>query len=71
MVYADALTGDDELGRLVRVVDLPTVVVTRSRGAARPPGAGSPDWVHVPDVPMTRSGRIRTCVLVRHAVSTQ
>ena len=63
VVYADAMTGDDEVSRLVRAVDFPAVLMTRS-GAAPPPGCGSAAWVRVPDVEMTRSGQIRTALLV-------
>src|SRR5262245_65785076 len=54
VVYADAMTGDDELGRLVQGVDFPTILVTRSRAEASPPGFPSHVWVSVPDVQMTR-----------------
>ena len=64
VVYADAMTGDDEVSRLVRAVDFPAVLVTRSRAEAPPPGCGSAVWVRVPDVQMTRSGQIRTALLV-------
>src|SRR5947209_15561415 len=36
LVYADAICQDDELRQLLRDVDFPTVLVTRSREAAAP-----------------------------------
>ena len=64
VVYADAMTGDDELSRLVQAVDFPTILVTRSRAEAPPPGFESHVWVRVPDVPMTRAGQVKTALLV-------
>jgi hypothetical protein len=64
VLYADAMTGDDELSRLVQAVDFPTILVTRSRVAAPPPRFGSAVWVSVPDVHMTRVGQVRTALLV-------
>src|SRR5262245_17708489 len=64
VLYADAMTDDDELSRLVQAVDFPAILVTRSRAEARPPGPGSAVRVRVPDVPMTRAGQIRTALLV-------
>jgi DNA integrity scanning protein DisA with diadenylate cyclase activity len=65
MVYADAMSGgDDELSRLVQTLDFRTILVTRSWAEAPSPGLGSAVWVRVPDVPMTRSGQIRTALLV-------
>src|SRR5262249_53795475 len=64
VVYADAMTGDDELSQLGHAADLPTILVTRSRAEVPPPGLGSPVWVSVPDVPMTRAGQVKTALLV-------
>ena len=64
VVYADAMTGDDELSHLGQAVDLPTTLVTRSRAELPRPGLGSPVWVSVPDVPMTRAGQVKTALLV-------
>jgi hypothetical protein len=64
VVYADAMTGDDELSHLVQAMDFPTILVTRSREGAPPPGPGSPVWVRVPDVRMTRAGQVKTALLV-------
>jgi hypothetical protein len=64
VVYADALTGDDKLSRLVQEVDFPTILVTRSRTEAPPPGFGSHVWVRVPDVDMNRAGQVKTALLV-------
>jgi hypothetical protein len=64
VVYADAMTSDDELSRLVRAVDFPAVLVTRTHAVAPPPDFGSAVWVRVPDVQMNRAGQIRTALLV-------
>jgi hypothetical protein len=64
VVYAEAMTGDDELSHLAEAVDLPTILVTRSRAEVPPPGLGSPVWVSVPEVPMTRAGQVKTALLV-------
>jgi hypothetical protein len=64
VVYADAMTGDDELSRLVQAVDFPTILVTRSREKTPPPGFRSAVWVSVPDVQMTRAGQVKTALLV-------
>ena len=52
------MTGDDGLSRLVQAVDFPTILMTRSRAGAPPPGPGSAVWVRVPDVHMTRAGQV-------------
>ena len=41
VVHADVMTGDDDLGRLVQAVNFPTILVTRSRVEAPPPGLRS------------------------------
>src|SRR5262245_42525271 len=64
VLYADAMTGDDELSHLVRAVDFPTILVTRSRAEAPPSGFESSVWVRVPDVNMTRAGQVKTALLV-------
>jgi DNA integrity scanning protein DisA with diadenylate cyclase activity len=64
VVYADAMTGDDELSHIVQAVDFPTILVNRSREQTPAPGFGSPVWVRVPDVPMTRAGQVKTALLV-------
>jgi hypothetical protein len=38
VVYADAVADDTELSRLVRAGDFPTILVTRPRTEAPPPG---------------------------------
>src|SRR5262249_36836155 len=64
VVYADAMAGDDELGRVVQAVDFPTILVTRSRTGPPPPGSGPAVWVSVPDVHLTRAGQGRAPLLV-------
>src|SRR4051794_37431613 len=63
VVYADAMTGDDELRQLLRAVDFPTILVTHSREEP-PPDFASHTWVSVPDVHMTRVGQVKTALLV-------
>jgi hypothetical protein len=63
VVYADALTRDEEVSRLVQALEFPTVLVTRSREEV-PPRAGSAVWVRVPDVEMSRAGQVKTALLV-------
>jgi hypothetical protein len=64
VVYADAMTGDEALSQLLQAVDFPTILVTRSREEALPPGFESHLWVSVPDVHMTRAGQVKTALLV-------
>ena len=64
VIYADAMRHDDELRQLLRVVDYPTILVTRSREEAVPPGFESHVWVHVPAVHMTRAGQVKAALLV-------
>jgi diadenylate cyclase len=64
VVYADVVTGDDELGHIILAVDYPTILVTRSRKEVPAPIAGSVVWVNVPDVQMTRAGQVKTALLV-------
>jgi len=64
VVYADAMTGDDELSRLLQAMDFPTILVTRSRAEAPPPGFETHVWVHVPDVQLNRAGQVKTALLV-------
>jgi len=66
VVLADAIEGDDELRQLVRSVNFPTILVSRSRDA--PPVWSPPlthcEWVTVPDVHMTRTGQVKMALLV-------
>jgi DNA integrity scanning protein DisA with diadenylate cyclase activity len=64
VIYADAMSGDDEFGRLVHALDFPTILVTRSREDVPPPGFGSGVWVSVPDVHLSRAGQVRAALLV-------
>jgi hypothetical protein len=64
VVYADAMSGDDELSRLVQGMDFPTILVTRSCAQVPPPRLGSAVRVSVPDVRMTRAGQVKTALLV-------
>jgi DNA integrity scanning protein DisA with diadenylate cyclase activity len=64
VLYADTVTGDDELGRLVQDGDLHTILVTRSHSETPLPDIGSVVWVSVPDVELTRAGQVRAALLV-------
>jgi hypothetical protein len=63
VVYADAIRGDDDLRQLLRVVDFPTILVTRVRGAV-PAGFESHTWVTVPNIHLTRAGQVKAALLV-------
>jgi DNA integrity scanning protein DisA with diadenylate cyclase activity len=64
VVFADAVSRDDELGRLLQAVDFPAVLVTRAKGPRVPPGPGSHTWVTVPDAPLTRAAQFKSALLV-------
>jgi hypothetical protein len=64
VVYADAMRHDAELRELLRAVSHPTILVTRSRDDAPPPGFESHTWVRVPAVHMTRAGQVKAALLV-------
>jgi len=64
VVYADAMSGDDELRQVLRVVDFPSILVTRSRDTTVPVGFESHVWIAVPDVHMTRVGQVKAALLV-------
>jgi diadenylate cyclase len=64
VVYADAMAGDDQLRQLLRAVDFPAILVTRTRDAVIPPGFESHTWITVPPVHMTRAGQVKTALLV-------
>jgi hypothetical protein len=64
VVYADAMRNDAELRALLRAMDFPTILVTRSRDGAVPPGFEAHTWVVVPDVHMTRAGQVKAALLV-------
>src|SRR5690242_4879805 len=64
VVYADALGPDHELCRLLRGVDFPSILVSRSREAGVLPDFASHTWVTVPNVHMTRAGQVKAALLV-------
>jgi hypothetical protein len=64
VVYADAMTGDEELGRLGQAMDCPIILVTRSDEEDPPACSGPVVRVNVPDVHMTRVGQVKTALLV-------
>src|SRR5829696_5877105 len=55
VVYADAMTCDDDLRQVLAAVDSPVILVTRSHETTPLPCFESRTWVSVPDVPMTRA----------------
>jgi diadenylate cyclase len=63
LVYADAIEGDEELRQLIRAVDFPAILVTRTREEAAPGWEGHL-WVTVPGVHMTRTGQVKAALLV-------
>lgn len=64
VVYADAVTRDDELARLLQSVDFPTLLVTRSKRPRVPPVPGCQTWVSIPDAPLARAAQFKTAILV-------
>jgi diadenylate cyclase len=64
VVYADAMRTDAELRKLLQAVAFPTILVTRSRDTAIPPGFEAHTWVAVPNVHMTRAGQVKAALLV-------
>jgi diadenylate cyclase len=64
VVYADAVGRDDDLDRLLRPVDFPTVLVTRSKGPRLPSGLASRTWVTVPDAATSRAAQFKSALLV-------
>jgi DNA integrity scanning protein DisA with diadenylate cyclase activity len=62
LLYADTIAGDEELRRLLKAVNFPTILVTRSQGAEPAPWDGCTQ-VAVPKVPMTRAGQVKMAVL--------
>jgi DNA integrity scanning protein DisA with diadenylate cyclase activity len=64
VLYADALTRDDELRQVVQNLDFPTILVTRSRQDRGLPPDGSCTWVPVPDVYLSRGSQLKSALLV-------
>jgi DNA integrity scanning protein DisA with diadenylate cyclase activity len=64
VLYADALTRDDELRQLLRGLDHPTILVTRSREPRPVPGGADYTWVTVPDVYLSRASQLKSALLV-------
>jgi DNA integrity scanning protein DisA with diadenylate cyclase activity len=63
LIYADAISRDDELREVLRAVDFPTILVTRSKEAGVP-GLEAHTWVTVPNVHMTRAAQLKSALLV-------
>src|SRR5581483_5203474 len=64
VLYADAISGEGDLRRLLAEMDLPVILVTRSTEAAVQHAQSSHAWVTVPDVRMTRAGQVKAALLV-------
>jgi diadenylate cyclase len=64
VIYADAVSRDDDLHSLLQSVDFPIILVSRSKGARLPSGLASPTWVTIPDAAVTRASQFKSAVLV-------
>jgi diadenylate cyclase len=64
VLYADAITHDDELRQLVRDLDHRTILVTRTRQALLPPDSATCTWVSLPDVYLSRATQLKSALLV-------
>jgi diadenylate cyclase len=64
LLYADAITEDTEFQQILQVIDHPTILVTRARGARELPDGASPTWVTVPDVYLSRGSQLKSALLV-------
>ena len=64
VIYADAITQDDELQNLLRSQDVPTILVTRSREVGPMPDSATCTWVTVPDVFLSRGTQLKSALLV-------
>jgi hypothetical protein len=64
LLYADAICGDGELRGLLREVDFPLILVTRSTEVAVQLAQPSHTWVTVPEIRMTRAGQVKAALLV-------
>ncbi|HEX5271441.1 MAG TPA: hypothetical protein VFW33_13175, partial [Gemmataceae bacterium] len=62
--YADAIKDDDELRRLVKAAEFPSLLVTRAKEPRVDLGAGPHRWVTIPEVPLTRASQFRSTMLV-------
>jgi diadenylate cyclase len=64
VIYADAITQNDELQNLLRSLDVPTILVTRSREVGPMPDSETCTWVTVPDVFLSRGSQLKSALLV-------
>ncbi|HEY2159095.1 MAG TPA: hypothetical protein VGH33_25935, partial [Isosphaeraceae bacterium] len=68
LLYADVVEDDQDLSELVEGVDFRVILVTRRPGIVPPEGWGELcKIVRVPDLKMTRAGRIKLALLVAAA----
>jgi DNA integrity scanning protein DisA with diadenylate cyclase activity len=64
LVYADAIRGDEDFRRLLRDVDFPALLLTRSREPRGASGRDAHTWVVLPDAATTRAAQFKSAVLV-------
>jgi DNA integrity scanning protein DisA with diadenylate cyclase activity len=64
VLYADAITQDEELRQIVQDLDHQTILVTRARGAHELPAREACTWVRVPDVYLSRGSQLKSALLV-------
>ncbi len=64
VLYADALTRDEELRQIVQGLDHPTLLVTRSHEFREPAAHEACTWVTVPDVYLSRGSQLKSALLV-------
>ncbi|MBI2374770.1 MAG: DNA integrity scanning protein DisA nucleotide-binding domain protein [Deltaproteobacteria bacterium] len=64
VIYADAIEGDAELRHVLRTVDFPTILFTRSAAKMTIVEEGAPTTVVVPGIHTTRTGQARLALLV-------
>jgi DNA integrity scanning protein DisA with diadenylate cyclase activity len=64
VLYADAITRDEELCEVLQGIDHPTLLVTRSRECRQLPAREACTWVTVPDVYLSRGSQLKSALLV-------
>jgi DNA integrity scanning protein DisA with diadenylate cyclase activity len=64
VVYADAVSGDQELSQMLQGINYPTVLVTRSTQRGVIPRRASLTWVNVPDVHHSRAAQLKSTLLI-------
>ncbi len=64
VVYADALTQDDDLLQLLRGLDFRTILATRSPKPRAVPDGQTCTWIALPDVYLSRAAQLKSILLV-------